>query len=130
MTRHKKATECEDRRVRKGFSLIEVIMAMAILVMGLVGIMNVFPSGLRASKKAGDISKGTFLATEKIEEARLIGLENMESLSGESGKLEWELSEEDMLLDGLDPDALKKLTCTVSWTVKGMKKSESFSTVK
>ena len=35
-----------------GFSLIEVILALAILILGLVGVIVLFPVGLRASRQA------------------------------------------------------------------------------
>lgn len=55
---------------RKGFSLLEVMVAVVILAFGLLAIMHLFPIGLRASKISQDTTVATFLAQQKIEELR------------------------------------------------------------
>ncbi len=50
-----------------GFSLIELVIAMAILSVGIVGAMRVFPVGLRASQRAEQSSRATILAQRTLE---------------------------------------------------------------
>ena len=50
----------------RGFSLLELVIAMAILSIALLGLIQMFPVGLRASKHAGDHTIMTFLGQQKM----------------------------------------------------------------
>ncbi|MFH0793011.1 MAG: hypothetical protein V2A74_03150 [bacterium] len=54
----------------KGYSLVEVVVSLAILLAGIVSIMAVFPWSLRAHQQAADVSAATLLAQKKAEEIR------------------------------------------------------------
>ncbi len=53
-----------------GYSLIEVLVSVAILSAGIVSIINFFPLGLKAQNRAADISRAAVLAQLKAEEIR------------------------------------------------------------
>ena len=53
------------------FSLVELIIALAILSVGLVGAMRVFPMGLRASQRAEQSSRAVIAAQRAIESVKL-----------------------------------------------------------
>ena len=53
---------------RKGFTLIEVIVAIAILAISLVMIMQLFSGGLRASRASCDYTRAIVHAKDKMEE--------------------------------------------------------------
>ena len=55
----------------QAFSLIELVIAMAILSVGLVGSMRVFPLGLRASQRAEISSRAAIAAQRAIESLKL-----------------------------------------------------------
>ena len=55
----------------RAFSLIELVIAMAILSVGLVGAMRVFPLGLRASQRAEVNSRAAIAAQRAIESLKL-----------------------------------------------------------
>jgi len=55
---------------RRGYSLIEVLVSVAILLAGIISIVNFFPLGLKAQYRAGDISCAALLAQMKAEEIR------------------------------------------------------------
>ena len=54
-----------------GFTLIELVISMAILGVGLVGAMRVFPMGLRASQRAEIVSRSTITGQRVIESLKL-----------------------------------------------------------
>ncbi|MBI3321254.1 MAG: prepilin-type N-terminal cleavage/methylation domain-containing protein [Candidatus Omnitrophica bacterium] len=56
---------------RTGFSLVELVISMAILSVGLVGAMRVFPVGLRASQRAEVRSRVVMVAQRTIESLKL-----------------------------------------------------------
>jgi general secretion pathway protein I len=52
----------------RGFTLIEVIVAIAILAISLVMVMQLFSGGLRASRASCDYTRAIVHAKEKMEE--------------------------------------------------------------
>lgn len=55
------------KRRQSGFTLIEVIVAAAILGLGLLAIVQVFPYGIEVSRRAEDTTKATLLAQSMFE---------------------------------------------------------------
>ncbi len=55
--------------------MVEIITALAILVIGMVALMRLFPVGLRASKVAEDLTTASHLAQEQLETIRRAGWE-------------------------------------------------------
>ena len=60
-----------EPRADKGFSLVELVISMAILAVGLVGAMRVFPIGLRASQRAEVRSRVGIVAQRTLESLKL-----------------------------------------------------------
>lgn len=58
-------------RGNHGFTLIEVIAALGIIALGLVGLLSLFPVGIDQSKRASDITNTSVLAQSKLEEVRI-----------------------------------------------------------
>lgn len=58
------------RYATAGFSLLEVLVALAILMAGIVGILQFFPTALQASHEAALRSRAVLLAQQKAEELR------------------------------------------------------------
>ena len=50
----------------RAFSLLELVIAMAIMGIALLGLIQMFPVGLRASKNAGDHTIMAFLGQQKM----------------------------------------------------------------
>ena len=57
-------------RKQKGFTLIEIIASLAIIGLGLVGILSLFPVGIDASKRAGDLTNATVLGQSVLSQIR------------------------------------------------------------
>lgn len=60
-------------KYKSGFTLIEVVFALAVLLIGLVGVLALFPVGLTASKKAGDYTTAALVAEQVIANIRSAG---------------------------------------------------------
>ena len=57
-----------DKRRRAGFSLVEVLIAMFLLIIGIVGVMRLFPTSLRQSQKAAESTVVSQLAETRMNE--------------------------------------------------------------
>ena len=58
------------RREESGFTLVEILMAVAILMLGLVAVMQWFPLGTAGVESGRRQSTGVFLAEQKIEQIK------------------------------------------------------------
>ena len=132
-------------RNHSGFSLLEILIALAILIVGVAAIVNVFPVGLHASKRAADFTSAAILAQEKMAELMYLGYGNwniMDSdLSGNpdgggaainSGKepfsdpaYKWYMNIAD---DEHDINNLVKATLWIYWNDRGNETNETFIT--
>ena len=62
-------TRCSALLRSRGFSLLEVMVALAILGIALVAIFQLFSLNLRSTQKAEDYSKAIFYARSMLDEA-------------------------------------------------------------
>jgi len=83
-----------NARNTKGFSLLEITIALVLMVVGLVSVLHLFPAGLRAGKRAGLINEATICANERMEDVKRIGLFAMN---------EWKEAEVQAVIDGAEP---------------------------
>lgn len=121
--------------MRRGFTLIEIIMAMAIMAVGIIGVVRLLPVGLRASKSSEMMSRASFLAQEKMEELKLAGFDELTKpnpsidLEGEEGDYSWEAEVSEVELEGVtSSEDIRSLSLTVSWQEKGKPRSQKFMT--
>ncbi|MFA5388481.1 MAG: prepilin-type N-terminal cleavage/methylation domain-containing protein [Candidatus Omnitrophota bacterium] len=120
---------------KRGFSLLELIIAIAVLAVGLIGVLQIFPIGLRASQRAGMMTKASFLAQNKIEDVKLAGFEAITELppkiplSGRDGDFDWSIEIDNVSLEGVESGAdMRKVTLTVSWPERNTVRSKDFIT--
>ena len=55
---------------RKGFSLIEVLVAMALTTVALMGLIQLFLLGIAQNNRSDKMTNATFLAQQQIEQLR------------------------------------------------------------
>lgn len=62
---------------KTGFTLIEIVIALLVLSIGLLGMLSLFPVGFDAAGRAGNIITATFLAQEEIEDVKRVGYDGI-----------------------------------------------------
>lgn len=59
-----------NRGSRRGFTLVEVLVAIGIVGFGLLSLLTLLPVGLRSTRLAGDFTTAAFLGRQELEELR------------------------------------------------------------
>ncbi len=57
----------------KGFTFLEIVCALAILAIGIVAVLTLFPVGLENSKRAGERTRAAVLAYQQLQRYRAMG---------------------------------------------------------
>ena len=103
---------------RRGFTLLEVLVALAILSVAVVSMIQLFGQGLRLLKVSGDYQQAVLLADQKAREVEMVR-EGVEA--GREGDFEWERRAtvttvpEELTVFGLAPVRLYRVTVQVRW---------------
>jgi len=103
---------------RHGFTLLEVLVALAILSLAVVTMIQLFGQGLRLLKVSGDYQQAVLLADQKAREVETVR-EGTET--GEEGVFEWERRAmimpvpEELTVSGVAPLRLYRVTVAVRW---------------
>jgi len=98
-----------------GFTLIEILIAMVMVVVGMVLLSQAFSAGLRAVSVADRSSQAQLLAEQKISELEVLSFSSLQTDSGDFGDdypdYTWQTE-----VSSTDLDNMKKVILTVSWT--------------
>ena len=131
----------------KGFSLLEILIALVILIIGVVSVINLFPVGLHASRRAADFSSIAMLAQAKMAELMYLGYSNWTSvdedltgipsdtsdLPADDGKNTFDAPDDayKWFIDVVQAEGLSnlaKVTLWVYWLDRGEERYETFIT--
>ncbi len=66
---------------RKGFSLIEVLVAMALTTIALLGLIQLFLLGIAQNNRSDKMTNATFLAQQQIEQLRTFTADELNALT-------------------------------------------------
>lgn len=101
--------------LNRGFSLLEVLLALAIFAAAIIGITESVVTQIRAEKLAEDTSRGVILAQNIMEEIRYGGNFTEEKkdgqFDGENAGINWEYE-----VSKGDIDGLYKVRVAVTWS--------------
>jgi general secretion pathway protein I len=114
------------RRGSRGFTLLEVIVALAILAAGLLGLMELLSGSLRLSAGARDSTAASIYASQRLEEALLAPkpAEGQESgLFGE--KFRWTTGTSFLPEEEGSPFRPVRIQVTVTWHDDGRERAVS-----
>ena len=121
--------------MKKGFTLLEVLVAMSVLSISLVVVLQLFSGGLKASRLSDEYTRGIFYAREKLDEILLAEELTAGVINGEfEGGFKWQA--EAQPLDIPDSEGLRlpfrafNITVDVGWQEGEREKHFSVSAVK
>ena len=106
-------------RLRRGFTLLEVLVALAILSIAVVTVIQLFGQGLRLLKVSGDYQRAVLLADQKAREVETVR-ESLES--GQEDRFEWERRvtvtpvPDELTVASARPMRLYRVTVQVRWS--------------
>ncbi|MDD5005093.1 MAG: type II secretion system protein [Candidatus Omnitrophica bacterium] len=109
----------------KGFTLLEVLIALLILGIGMSFIFSIFPLGIRMSKEVQILSSISFFAQKKIEELKTMN-ETPGNSSGQENNFNWTVQIEDYTTE--NNILLKKLQLDTEWSEGARMRKKSFVT--
>lgn len=121
---------------KRGFTLLEVMIAIAILGVALTVILQLFAQGLDSAERSGEYSKAVLYAKEKMEE--LIAMDDLAE-GEESGEFDdvyrWHSEIKPAELEDEEgyqyfPMKILELTVRVSWLSDGKEKNFAVKTLK
>lgn len=69
-------------KVEKGFTLVEVMVALVVLTIGFLGTIGLLARIIENNRTAGQISEATTLAQDKLEEQKSLGYSGVSAVSG------------------------------------------------
>ncbi len=100
-----------------GFSLIELVLALGILSVGLVGALRVFPVGLRASQRTERRSRAAIVAQRTLESLKVTPwaelTEGSTVVETDGLTVTTQIHPPDTLIALVDPTTLKVVEVTV-----------------
>ena len=118
----------------QGFSLLEVVVALAIMAGGFLVVLNLFSASVQSVDFSGQYLKGVTLANSKINELELLNFEPYEYSGSfkneESYRWEVDIAPYDSPLN--DPDSsiqLKKVFLKVFWEDRGQTRNVELATL-
>lgn len=89
--------------LKRGFSLVEVLIALFILGIGIAALFNLFPLGWQALSHSRKLNEVYLLAQKKLEELKMQGALVEGVQKGQEGDLSWSVSIKTLKLqDGVE----------------------------
>jgi len=113
----------------KGFTLIEIVISLGILLIGILAVLALFPVGFDSASRSADLTKATIFAQDKMEEIKRVGY-GASGVSPTSGAFSDPRFNYVVTVStaGL-PANCQQVTLTVSWNYKQRTLNENFVTI-
>lgn len=120
--------------LKSGFTLIEIVISLAILAIGVLAVLALFPVGFDSASRSENLTKATIYAQTKMEDIKRLGYPvaavtiatNFTSLDPNADRrFLYTVTTSDIN----PPGNLTLTTVRVSWTYKGHNYNEDFVTL-
>ena len=105
------------RRYAKGFTLIEVMVAITLLSIGLLGMAGLTVGITRGNRLSSEVTTATALAQAKMEDIKRVGYSGATEITEDYNSIAgYPLFKRDTVVDVDTPDlGMKTVAITVSW---------------
>ena len=133
MKRHK--NRIAKKRGQAGFTLIEVLVAMIILAIGILGLAPMLVISMQGNQFSREVSEAAYLAQDRIEQLKNQGLISpipfTETSYNLNGDYDRSVVVDDQTMDNTIPAGVYRMTVTISWVDKeGKNHSTSYVSYK
>lgn len=112
-------------QTKKGFTLVEILIALLILGIGISLIYTIFPLGIRISRDVQTLGRISFFAQKKIEELKTLN-QTPEDSSGEENDFNWEIKVNNQVIH--DNVSLTKIELRADWQEGQTTRTKKFVT--
>ncbi len=105
------------RRYAKGFTLIEIMVAITLLSVGLLGMAGLTVGIMRGNALSSEVTTATVLAQAKMEDIKRVGYSGATEITEDYNSIAgYPLFKRDTVVDVDTPDlGMKTVTITVYW---------------
>jgi len=105
------------RRYAKGFTLIEIMVAITLLSVGLLGMAGLTVGIMRGNALSSEVTTATVLAQAKMEDIKRVGYSGATEITEDYNSIAgYPLFKRDTVVDVDTPDlGMKTVAITVSW---------------
>lgn len=124
------------RKTDRGFTLIEIIIALTIFTVGIVAILSLFMLGFDAAMRSSDLTKAGIYGQWVMEDQKRIGYVTLAAVAPGTafpGGFDPRFTYQVQVQNATDeippgPPNLRRVTVIVSWNYKGQPYNETFAT--
>ena len=112
----------------KGFTLLEIVISLGILLVGILAILALFPVGFDSASRSADLTKATIFAQDQMEDLKRIGYPATAvgtPVAFSDPRFNYTVQ---VSTAGL-PNNCQQVTLGVSWDYKGKTHNENFVTI-
>ena len=96
-----------------GFTLVEVLVAITILAVGIVGVLAAFSQSMQVGSRAMRRDEAGAIAQRQLELATVQSVDSLHSRSGSSGPYTWTMTFQEK------PHGLVRASVSVKWQERG-----------
>ena len=135
-------TKTPPQLTKSGFTIVEVLIAMVVLLVGVLGVIQLFPAGLNASKESKNETITSDLVQAKLEELKAMNYDDVSSegrarVSTDQANPYYKFERQTVvsyvdtnLAPSVQDTGLKKIVITGFWPESGQEQSVSATLLK
>ncbi len=118
------------RRSKSGFTLIEIVISMGILLIGILAVLALFPVGFDSAKRSADLTEATICAQRVMEDIKKAGYPvTIPTYALSDSRFTYAVGTATVTVGTAPVANIERVTVTVNWKYKGKDYNEPFVTL-